>query len=97
MADVFANQANLLLTALFFHPLLPVSIPIALVATIFSYWTNKVSSFFPNIFLSICSWGEWSVPTSFPRCWPCSSWTYSHGWPLFGHWACPYFTVRFSM
>ena len=46
MADVFANQANLLLTALFFHPLLPVSIPIALVATIFSYWTNKVSSFF---------------------------------------------------
>jgi branched-subunit amino acid ABC-type transport system permease component len=41
MANVFANQANLLLTALFFHPLLPISIPIAFFGTIFSYWTNK--------------------------------------------------------
>ena len=41
MADVFANAGNLLLTAFFFHPLLPLSIPIAFVALFLSYWVNK--------------------------------------------------------
>lgn len=44
MANVFANSANLILTAFFFHPLLPLSIPIALVGYFFSYWVNKVDS-----------------------------------------------------
>jgi hypothetical protein len=41
MANVFANSANLLLTALFFHPLLPLSIPIAFAGFFCSYWVNK--------------------------------------------------------
>jgi hypothetical protein len=41
MADIFANAGNLLLTAFFIHPLLPLSIPIAFAALIFSYWVNK--------------------------------------------------------
>jgi hypothetical protein len=44
MANQFANIANLLLTAIFFHPLLPISIPIALVGLILNYWANKVIS-----------------------------------------------------
>jgi hypothetical protein len=41
MANQYANTANLLLTAIFFHPLLPVSIPIAMVGMILNYWANK--------------------------------------------------------
>jgi len=41
MANVFGNQANLLLTALFFHPLLPLSIPLAFVGTFMNYWATK--------------------------------------------------------
>jgi hypothetical protein len=41
MANVFANSGNLLLSAFFFHPLLPLSIPIAFIAMTFSYWVNK--------------------------------------------------------
>ncbi len=46
MANQFANTANLLLTAIFFHPLLPISIPIATVGLLFNYWANKVIFFF---------------------------------------------------
>ena len=41
MADVFANAGNLILTATFFHPLLPLSIPIAFLGFSLSYWVNK--------------------------------------------------------
>jgi hypothetical protein len=41
MANRFSNTANLFLTAVFFHPLLPVSIPIALCGYTFSYWIDK--------------------------------------------------------
>lgn len=41
MANRFANTANLFLTAVFFHPILPISIPIAFVGFIFSYWVDK--------------------------------------------------------
>ena len=41
MANQFANTANILLTAIFFHPLLPVSIPIAFLGMICNYWANK--------------------------------------------------------
>jgi len=41
MANRYSNTANLFLTACFFHPLLPVSIPIAIVGFIFSYWIDK--------------------------------------------------------
>eukprot|EP00347_Sterkiella_histriomuscorum_P022863 403336874 len=41
MANRYSNTANLFLTAIFFHPLLPISIPIAMVGFIFSYWIDK--------------------------------------------------------
>ena len=41
MANVFANSGNLVLTALFFHPLLPLSIPFAFFGLLLSYWVNK--------------------------------------------------------
>jgi len=41
MANRYANTANLFLTAIFFHPLLPCAIPIACVGFIFTYWINK--------------------------------------------------------
>jgi hypothetical protein len=41
MADVFANAGNLILTATFFHPLLPLSMPIAFLGFSLSYWVNK--------------------------------------------------------
>lgn len=41
MANVFANAGNLILTATFFHPLLPLSIPIAFLGFSLSYWVNK--------------------------------------------------------
>ncbi|CDW71822.1 phage head-tail family partial [Stylonychia lemnae] len=41
MANRYSNTANLFLTAVFFHPLLPVSIPIALCGCFFSYWIDK--------------------------------------------------------
>lgn len=42
MANRYSNMANLFLTAVFFSPLLPVSIPIALCGFIFSYWIDKI-------------------------------------------------------
>ena len=44
MANLFSNTANLILAAIFFHPLFPLSIPIALVGLLVNYWTNKVHS-----------------------------------------------------
>ena len=41
MSDVFANAGNLILTATFFHPLMPLSIPIAFLGFLLSYWVNK--------------------------------------------------------
>jgi hypothetical protein len=41
MANIFANLGNLILTALFFHPLMPLSIPIATIGLFISYWVNK--------------------------------------------------------
>jgi len=41
MSNVFANAGNLILTATFFHPLLPISIPIAFIGFILYYWVNK--------------------------------------------------------
>lgn len=41
MANRFANTGNLFLTAVFFHPLLPISIPIAGCGLFFSYWVDK--------------------------------------------------------
>ena len=41
MANRFANTANLFLTAVFFHPLLPISIPIAFCGFLLSYWIDK--------------------------------------------------------
>jgi hypothetical protein len=41
MSDVFANAGNLVLTATFFHPLLPLSIPIAFLGFFLFYWVNK--------------------------------------------------------
>jgi hypothetical protein len=41
MANRYSNTANLFLTAVFFHPLLPISIPIAFCGFIFSYWIDK--------------------------------------------------------
>jgi len=43
MANQFANIANLILTAIFFHPLLPLSIPIAFAGLFVNYWASKVS------------------------------------------------------
>jgi hypothetical protein len=43
MANLFSNTANLILAAIFFHPLFPLAIPIALVGLIVNYWTNKVT------------------------------------------------------
>ena len=41
MADQFANTANLLMTAIFFHSLLPISIPIAMAGLLLNYWISK--------------------------------------------------------
>jgi hypothetical protein len=41
MANEFANTANILLTAIYFHPLLPASIPIAFFGMICNYWASK--------------------------------------------------------
>lgn len=42
MANCFSNVANLLLTTIFFHPLLPLSIPIAFCGLVMNYWANKI-------------------------------------------------------
>lgn len=42
MANRYSNTANLFLTAIFFHPLLPISIPIAVFGFLFSYWVDKI-------------------------------------------------------
>lgn len=41
MADVVSNTGNLILTSLFYSPLIPVTIPIALVGLFLSYWVQK--------------------------------------------------------
>jgi len=41
MADQFANAANLMLTAIFYHCLLPISIPIAMAGLFLNYWVSK--------------------------------------------------------
>jgi hypothetical protein len=75
MANIFANAGNLLLTAFFFHPLLPLSIPIAFVALTFLYWVNKylllwrvkrpdeMSGLIANFFANLLPWLAliWSI------------------------------------
>jgi hypothetical protein len=45
MANVYANLMNIILTAMFFHPLLPISIPIAFAGCFVTFWVNKVRIF----------------------------------------------------
>ncbi len=42
MANQFGNIMNLIMSAIFFHPLLPLSVPIACVGLFANYWANKV-------------------------------------------------------
>jgi len=65
MANEYANTAYILLTALFFHPILPISIPIAMMGMILNYWADKyvflrrirvpeqLSSMMPTFFASL--------------------------------------------
>lgn len=41
MADIFSDTANVFLTAVFFQPLMPFAIPLALVGFVITYWINK--------------------------------------------------------
>lgn len=41
MANQFANIINLLMSALFFHSLMPVAIPMGALGLFASYWSNK--------------------------------------------------------
>lgn len=41
MANNLATMSNLVLTAIFYSPLIPITIPIALVGLCFSYWVDK--------------------------------------------------------
>ena len=50
MANQFGNIMNLIMSAIFFHPLLPLSVPIACVGLFANYWANKV---FFLIYLSV--------------------------------------------
>ncbi len=43
MADVFSDAGNLFLTAVFFQPIMPFAIPIALIGFVLQYWVNKVT------------------------------------------------------
>ena len=43
MANQFANIINLIMSAIFFHSLLPLSIPIGFAGLVANYWANKVS------------------------------------------------------
>jgi hypothetical protein len=43
MANLLSMTINIVSTAFFFAPLLPISIPIALVGTVLSYWIDKVN------------------------------------------------------
>ena len=45
MANLLSNTANMLLTAIFYAPLIPITIPIALVGMCFSYWVDKFNLF----------------------------------------------------
>jgi len=45
MANMWANVINLIMTSLFFHPLLPLSVPIGFAGLFFTFWTNKVFLF----------------------------------------------------
>ena len=42
MANQFANIMNLMMSAIFFHSMLPLAIPIACVGLFANYWSNKV-------------------------------------------------------
>lgn len=42
MADEFSKIANIILSAIFFHPLFPLSIPIAFCGLFLNYWSSKV-------------------------------------------------------
>ncbi len=50
MLNQFSNTANLILTAIFFHPLFPLAIPIAFVVIVVNYWANKVTYYSIKIF-----------------------------------------------
>lgn len=41
MANLMSLEANLILTSLFYAPLLPITIPIALIGLVFAYWVEK--------------------------------------------------------
>ena len=41
MANLVSISANLVLTTLFYAPLLPIGIPIALIGMTFAYWVDK--------------------------------------------------------
>ena len=41
MANLLSLEANLLLTSLFYAPLLPITIPIAFLGLVCSYWVEK--------------------------------------------------------
>jgi magnesium-transporting ATPase (P-type) len=68
MSDVFANVGNLLLTACFFHPMLPLSIPLAFCGFTLSYWVYKfnllrkverpdeLGSLLPMFFANLIPW-----------------------------------------
>lgn len=42
MANQFANIMNLMMSAIFFHSMLPLAVPIACVGLFMNYWANKV-------------------------------------------------------
>lgn len=47
LANQFANVQNLMMTAVFFHTMLPLSIPIGTVGLFLHYWSNKVLPHYP--------------------------------------------------
>ncbi len=62
MLNQFSNTANLILTAIFFHPLFPLAIPIAFVGIVVNYWANKVFIITPLKFLKIVFLRRMRVP-----------------------------------
>lgn len=43
MANMFANVINLIMSALFFHSLMPLAIPVGFIGLLLTYWVDKVS------------------------------------------------------
>ena len=41
MANLVSNTGNLILTSIFYAPLMPVTLPICLIGLIFAYWVEK--------------------------------------------------------